>query len=81
MLLNVAEHNVSIENVKESKRERYITYTVTKLTASKNVKCTLCNRYKTFCNGICFVTLYVMWHLRFENFTFGDSYVVCSYVE
>ncbi len=23
-----------------------------------------------FCNGIHFVTLYVMWRLRFENFTY-----------
>ncbi len=34
----------------------------------------------TFCNGICFVTLYIMWRLCFENFTFWNSYVVCSYV-
>jgi hypothetical protein len=70
MLLYVAAHNVSIRNVKVSKRKRYITYRVTKCTASQNVKSTLCNRYKTFFNGIRFVTLYVMWHLHFENFTF-----------
>jgi hypothetical protein len=47
MLLNVAAHNVSIRNVKVSKRERHITYSVTKRTASQNVKCTLRKRYKT----------------------------------
>ncbi len=50
MLLNVAAHNVSIRNVKVSKCERHIMYSVTKHTASQNVKCTLCKRYKTFCN-------------------------------
>jgi hypothetical protein len=64
MLLNVAAHNVSIRNVKVSKlvskRERHITYSVTKRTASQNIKCTLRKRYKTFCNSICFVTLYFM---------------------
>jgi hypothetical protein len=34
MLLNKAAHNVSIQNVKVSKRERHITYSVTKNTAS-----------------------------------------------
>jgi hypothetical protein len=34
MLLNVAAHNVSVPNVKVSKRERHITYSVTKSTAS-----------------------------------------------
>ncbi len=33
-----------------------------------------------FCNIIRFVTLYVMWRVRFENFTFWNSYFVCSYV-
>jgi hypothetical protein len=60
MLLNVAAHKVSIQNVKVSKRERHIVYSVTKRTISQNVKCTLCNCYKTFCNGIRFVTLYIM---------------------
>jgi hypothetical protein len=32
MLLNVAAYNVSIQNIKVSKRERYITYGVTKHT-------------------------------------------------
>ena len=32
MLLNVAAHNVSIQNIKMSKRERHITYSVTKHT-------------------------------------------------
>jgi len=60
MLLNTAAHNVSIRNVKVSKRECHITYTITKRTASQNIKCTLCKRYKTFCNGIRFLTLYEM---------------------
>jgi hypothetical protein len=60
MLLNVAAHNVSIRNIKVSKHERHIQYSVTKRTASQNVKCTLHNRYAMFCNGIHFVTLCVM---------------------
>jgi hypothetical protein len=55
MLLNVAAHNVSIRNVKVSKRERHIT----KRTASQNVKCTLRKRFVTvymFCNAVCSVT-------------------------
>ncbi len=59
MLLNVVVQNVSIRNVKVSKGEGRITYSITKCTASKNIKCTLRKRYKTFCNGIRFVTLYV----------------------
>jgi hypothetical protein len=31
MLLNVAAHNVSIQNVKVSKREHHITYSVTRI--------------------------------------------------
>jgi hypothetical protein len=54
MLLNIAAHNVSIRNVKVSKRERHITYSVTKCTASQNVKCTLCNVHFTF------VTVFVL---------------------
>jgi hypothetical protein len=60
MLLNVAAHNVSIQNVKVSQREHHIMYSVTILTAPQNMKCTLHNCYKTFCNNIHFVTLYVM---------------------
>ncbi len=62
MLLNVDAHNVSIQNVKVSKHERecHITYSVTKRTASQNVKCTLRKHYKMFCIGIRFVTLYFM---------------------
>jgi hypothetical protein len=60
MFLTVAAQNVSIQNVKVSKRERYLTYSVTKRIASQNVKCTLGNCYKTFCNGTHFVTLYIM---------------------
>jgi hypothetical protein len=80
MLLKVGAHNISIQNVKVSKRERHIMYSITKRTLSQNFKCTLCNRYKMFCNGRRFVTLYVMLRLRFENFMFWNSYVVCSYV-
>ncbi len=80
MLRNVAAHNVSIRNIKVSKRKHHITYSVTKCTSLQNVKCTLSKCYKTFCNCIFCDTLYVMWHLRFENFTFWNSYVVCSYV-
>jgi hypothetical protein len=67
MLLNLAAHNVSIRNVKVSKRKHHITYSVTKRTATQTVKCTLCKRYKTFCNSIYFVivTLYV-----YVTFTF-----------
>ncbi len=64
MLLNVADHNVSIRNVKVSKRERHITYSVTKRTASQNVKCTLCNVHCTF------VTVYVWDVVRHVTFTF-----------
>jgi hypothetical protein len=52
MLLHVA--------AQVSKCERHITYSVTKHTASQNVKCTLRNRYKTFCIDLRFVTLYIM---------------------
>jgi hypothetical protein len=54
MLLNVAAHNASIQNVKVSKHEHHITYSVTKRTASQNLKCTLCNVHFTF------VTVYVL---------------------
>jgi hypothetical protein len=60
MLLNIAAHNLRIQNVKVSKCERHIMYSVTKHTAKESVKWTLCKRYQTFCNGICFVTLYIM---------------------
>jgi hypothetical protein len=33
-----------------------------------------------FCNGIRFVTLYVMLQLCFENFTFWNSFAVYSYI-
>jgi hypothetical protein len=65
MLLNVAAHNVSIQNIKVSKREHYITYSVTKRTASQNVKCTLCNHYKSF------VTVYIL-----RRCTLCDIYVL-----
>ncbi len=80
LLHNVAAHNVIIQNVKESKREHYLTYSVTKRTASKNLMWTLTKQYKTFSNGIRFVTPYIMWRLCFENFTFWNSYIVCRYV-
>ncbi len=57
MLLNIAAHIVSTRNVKVSKRECHMTYSVTKRTASQNVKYTLRKRYKTVCNGKHFVTL------------------------
>jgi hypothetical protein len=61
MSLNVAAHNVSIRNVKMSKRERHVTYSVTKRTASQNLKCTLRNVHfafvtYTFCDVVCYVT-------------------------
>ena len=37
MLLNIAAHNVSIRNVKVSKREHHITYSVTKRTMSQTI--------------------------------------------
>jgi hypothetical protein len=58
MLLNVDAHNVSLQNVKVSKRESHIMYSVTKIHCF--ICCTLRKRYKTFGNGIHFVTLYVM---------------------
>jgi hypothetical protein len=66
MLHNVA-HNVCIRNVKVSKRERHMTYSVTKRTASQNVKCTL--RYET--NTLCAAT--------FCNFTSCDVYAMLLY--
>jgi hypothetical protein len=64
MLLNVVAHNLSIQNIKVSKNERHKTYCVTK----RFVTLTQCALY--ICNGIHYVTLYVMRRLRFENFTF-----------
>ncbi len=95
MLHNVAVHNVSIRNVKVSKHERHITYSVTKRTASQKIKYTLRKRYKTFCNVIPFVTLYVcdvyvLKTLRFRtltlcpatfcNITSCDVYIMLLYV-
>ncbi len=95
MLLNVAAHNVSIQNTKVSKCECHITYSVTKCTALQHVKCTLHNCYNTFCNGIWFVMLYIMWCLflktlhfwtltlcaaTFCNITSCDVYVMLLYV-
>jgi hypothetical protein len=37
MLLDVAEQIVRTQNVKISKRKRYITYSVTKFSSSQNV--------------------------------------------
>ncbi len=61
MLLNVAANNVSIWNLKMSKRERHIRYSVTKPTASLNVQ-----RHKTLSAHyvLCtlrFVTVCVLW--------------------
>jgi hypothetical protein len=60
MLLNVAAHNINIQNVKVSKRERHITYSVTKRTASQNVQHhkTLSALYVSIIKH--FVTLYVL---------------------
>ncbi len=77
MLLNVTAHNVSIQNIKVSKHERHIMYSVTKHTY---VLLSLHNVHFTFCNGIRFVTLNVMWRLCFENFMFWNFYVVYSHV-
>jgi hypothetical protein len=71
MLLNVAANNISIQNVKKSKHERQITYSVKKRTVSQNLKCTLRNCYKTLCNGIRFVMLYIMRRLRLKTLRFG----------
>jgi hypothetical protein len=54
MLLNVAAHNVSIRNVKVSKCERHLTYTVTKYTASQ----TLSGHYVIVTKR--FVTVYIL---------------------
>ncbi len=71
MLLNVAAHNVSIQNVKVSKCERHRTYSVTKRYTFL-WRCTLCNIYvmKTLRFGtltLCSYVLqhYVMWRLRY----------------
>ena len=68
MLLYVAAHNVSIGNVKMSKRECHITNSVTKCTASQNVKCTLRKRYKTYMSQRKIT--------KFKNYirTFADSW-------
>jgi hypothetical protein len=70
MLLNVAAH--SIRNVKVSIRERHITYSITKHTASH-----ISFVHFLFFNGIHFVTLYVMRRLCFENLRFG-TLTLCS---
>jgi hypothetical protein len=70
MLLNVAAHNVSIKMVKVSKCERHITYSVTKCTASQNIKCTLHKHYKTF------VTVYICDAVPFVTFTFWKLYIL-----
>ncbi len=67
MLLNVAAHNVSIRNIKVSKRERHITYTVTKHTyvsqRLRNVHFAFCNGILfTFCDAVCYVT-FMFWNL------------------
>jgi hypothetical protein len=63
MLLNVAANNVNIRNIKVSKHECHIMYIVQRhktYSVTKGAKCTLRNRYKTYCDSIRFVTLYVM---------------------
>jgi hypothetical protein len=71
MLLNVAAQNISIRNIKVSKREHHIMYSITKRTASQKIKCTLRKRYKMFCNDIRFVTLYVMLCCILKTLHFG----------
>jgi hypothetical protein len=90
MLLNVAAHNVSIQNVKVSKRDRHIMYSVTKRTALQNFKCTLQKCYKTFYNTMYVIDVYVLKNLRFGTFklcaatfcdiTSFDVYVMLLYV-
>jgi hypothetical protein len=50
MLVNVGVHNVSIRNVKVSKREHHITYSVTKRTAShiRFGTVTLCGTFSVY---------------------------------
>jgi hypothetical protein len=55
MLLNVAAQNVSIRNIKVSKRERHITYSVTKQTYVY-VMCTLHFVMVTLCDTVRYVT-------------------------
>ncbi len=62
MLLNVAAHKVSIRNVKVSKRECYIMYSVTKHTACTAHYVIITKR---------FVTVYILWHC-----TLFDIYVL-----
>jgi hypothetical protein len=71
MLLNVAAHNISIENVKVSKRERHIMYSVTKRTSSQNVKCSLQKHSVTvYVWGSCALCdIYVLKTLRFGTIT------------
>ncbi len=96
MLLNIAAHNVSLQNMKVSKRECHITYSVTKCTASQNFKCILRTRYKrfcnvyTFCDAVRYVTFTFFKILRFGTLTFCaamfcnitscDVYVMLLYV-
>jgi len=54
MFLNVGAHNVSIQNIEVSKSEYHITCSITKHTASQNVKCMYISVTKRF------VTVYVL---------------------
>jgi hypothetical protein len=95
MLLNVAAHNVSIRNIKVSKRECHIMYSVTKRTASQNLKRTLCNAHFTFVTVYILLRctlcdVYVLKTLRFGtlklcaatfcNITSCDVYIMLLYV-
>jgi hypothetical protein len=95
MLLNVVAHKLSIQNVKVSKCERHIRYSVTKLQCHK----TLSAQYVIVTKN--FVTVYVLWRCwlcdvfvlktlsygtltlcaaKFCNFTSCDVYVMLLYV-
>jgi hypothetical protein len=54
MLLEVAAHYVSIRNVKVSKRERQIMYSITKREVHTKSLQNVLYRY-TFCDAVCYV--------------------------
>ena len=76
MLLKVAAHNVSIQKVKVSKRERHKNIQ----TESQNVQRhkMLSAHYVSMTKR--FVTVLFCDAVRYVTFTFWNSYVVCSYV-
>ncbi len=70
MLLNVAAHNISIQNVKVSKREPNITYSITKCTASKKLSAHYISITKRF------ETDYDLCAVRYVTFTFWKIYLL-----